>query len=143
MPRTALIAAPLLIFAQLAQAQTLSPTPLATSREARVSIGLTVPLGSAGTKAEQKPRLELGVDRTTRDSSGHELRDPFALRPNRPMRLGLTLQEQPRLMFNGREMEPRSNEKNLSTGAAIGIGVVVVLVVAGAVLLDRMEDASE
>lgn len=143
MSRTALIAAPLLIFAQLAQAQTLSPTPLAVSREARVSIGLTVPLGNAGTRAEQEPRLELGVDRTTRDSSGYELRDPFAPWPNRPMRLGLTLQEQPRLMFNGREMGPRTDEKNLSTGAAIGIGVVVVLVVAGVVLVDRMNAASD
>ena len=123
-------------------AQSVAPGRFGPATERRVSLGVTVPFGAAARPSERAPRLELGVD--TRNSSA---RDPFLLVPVEARfhrtRIGITLNQQPQLMLNGREALPDGPRHNLSTAATIGIGVVVVLLVGAVVLRERLEASSD
>ncbi len=96
-----------------------------SQNERRVLVGLTIPFGQKGT-SEGAPRVEMTMaqDRMAADGSRLSLRGG----PTYQSKIGFTLDKKQAMMFNGREMRTKGDNKNLSTGAAIGIGAVVVLV---------------
>ncbi len=107
--------------------------------EGVAGIGFTIPFGGSR-QSEQAPRLELRLSRDTINFDGSRQSQQDDRRFE--SRIGISLDGKQRLMVNGREIE-RSQRNNLSTGAAIAIGVVAVLVVGGLLVADAARDASE
>ncbi|MBO9698220.1 MAG: hypothetical protein J7499_18660 [Sphingopyxis sp.] len=107
--------------------------------EGAVGIGFTVPFGGKR-QSERAPRLELRLSRDTINSDGsrQSLRDDHRFES----RIGIAFDGDRTLLVNGRPVEP-VRRNNLSTGAAIAIGVVAVLVVGGLLVADAASDASE
>ncbi len=107
--------------------------------EGAVGIGFTVPFGGKR-QSERAPRLELRLSRDTinfdgsRQSQGDDRRFES--------RIGIAFDGERTLLVNGRPVEP-ARRSNLSTGAAVAIGVVAVLVVGGLLVADAASDASE
>jgi len=98
-------------------------------RDNRLQIGIVIPFGHAGTSAERAPRLEAWSEAgRLRDASVLRTRAERELAYGRSAHLGLTLNQQPRLMLNGREVPHQSNRHGVSTLGAAGIvlGVVVI-----------------
>lgn len=107
-----------------------------------VSIGLSVPLGSGGSRAERQPRLDFAIEHRRRDADDLEVRELGGLETRRPFRLGVTLSDKPQLMLNGRAKPQDSARYNLSTAAWIGIGVGTAAVGA-LVFYEALKNASE
>ena len=107
--------------------------------EGAIGIGFTVPFGGKR-QSERAPRLELRLSRDTINSDGsrQSLRDDHRFES----RIGIAFDGDRTLLVNGRPVEP-VRRNNMSTGAAIAIGVVAVLVVGGLLVADAASDASE
>lgn len=101
-------------------------------QEARVSIGVTMPFGGAPAHRDAQrhdgPRLELMLTRDYVGATGERWSTRSLRHHPNQVRLGVTLDDGHRLMLNGRALPPADQRLGLSTGAAIGIGVAVVLV---------------
>jgi hypothetical protein len=96
-------------------------------RESSARVGIVIPLGSGGSKAERAPRLEAWSDhRSQRDEFQLRLRDDRDVA--QPLRLGVTIGEQPRMIANGREVPGQQDRKNVSALGWVGIGVGVVVI---------------
>jgi hypothetical protein len=122
-----------------ATAQSLDARGLPPEHGARVQAGIVVPLGSGGSAAERAPRLEAWSDRNRPwrfGDSGQNL--PLA----RPVRLGLSLGENPRFLLGGRELPHGQDANGISTLGWVGIGTVAVLVVGGVLLADAFKNAN-
>lgn len=102
------------------------------ARDMRVGVGITVPLGG-GEGQRQAPRAELSIARDHMSVNGSRL----SLRAGapQPLRIGLSLEPQSRVMLNGRAVQgPSDDRRGTSTLGKVGIGVGVALLVAGAAL---------
>lgn len=127
----AMVAALSLVAGATANAQQFSDTSYG-ARDMRVGVGITVPLGG-GEGQRQAPRAELSVARDHISANGARL----SLRANapQPLRIGLSLEPQSRVMLNGRAVQgPVDDRRSASTLGKVGIGVGVALLVAGAAL---------
>ena len=97
-------------------------------RDSRVQIGVIVPLGSAGSKAERAPRVELWSDRRSQSERVRpRLRLDSSAPTVRPVRLGVTLQQHPQMTLNGREVPRQNDRQGVSALGWVGIGVGVVV----------------
>ncbi len=123
-------------------AQSLQPGGQYSNDDRRVSVGLTIPFGNGGSRAEREPRLELVFDHRQRDANGSEISDISNADRRSPVRLGLTLSKTPQAMLNGREIPSMAGRRHISTVGWVAIGA---LVVGGGALLfyDALDDASE
>ncbi len=118
----------------LSAQSTLAPGPF-QQRDNRVNVGIVVPLGNAGSAAEQAPRLEAWSEAGwQRDRAQVRLRTDLDQGQVQSPRLGIALARQPRLMLNGRELPAQDDRKGVSTLGWVGIGVAVVVVVGGVAL---------
>jgi hypothetical protein len=95
-------------------------------QERRAALGITIPFGKGGRESERKPRLELAFDHRQHDANGLEIRDGVNQNTGNPIRLGLTLSKEPKMMMNGRELPKQNIRNNVSTAGWIAIGVVAV-----------------
>ncbi len=103
-------------------------------RGSGVKLGVVIPFGSGGSKAERAPRLEAWSDhRSQRDEFQFRLRDDRDLA--QPLRLGVTLGQQPRMIANGREVPGQTDRKGVSALGWVGITIGVAALVVGAGLL--------
>ena len=60
-------------------AQSLQEGGQYSNGDRRVSVGLTIPFGSGGSRAERLPRVDLAFDHRRRDANGFELENlPFS-----------------------------------------------------------------
>jgi hypothetical protein len=102
-------------------------------RDSRFQAGILIPFGSAGSTAERAPRLEAwsepGTARTLR------LRTDAASEFVQPVRLGITLNQHPRMIRNGQEVPGQTDRHHVSALGWVGITVGVAAVVVGAALL--------
>ena len=106
-------------------------------RDNRVQAGIVIPFGSAGSKAERAPRLEAWSDHgQPRDRSELRLRLYDAMAVRQPVRIGVSLDSEQRVMLNGREVPKQDNRQNVSTLGWVGIGLVVVLVLGAAFVIE-------
>ena len=129
--------------ASMAQVFDPSGRPLGLDR--RASVSLTLPLGAAGGPAG-KPQLELRAVADQRALQVVDHRDGTGWLPRaqpREARIGITLDERPRLTVAGRELPDQQQRHGVSTLGWVAIGVGATLVVGGLLLVDRIEDASE
>ena len=116
----------------MAGAQSNIGATLSDPRDARVQVGVVVPLGGGGNTAERAPRVEIWSDQRSRSQRTQpRLRLDGDEPVVRPMRLGVTLQHQPQLTLNGRELPRQDGRKGISALGVAGIGVVVVVIVLG------------
>lgn len=111
-------------------------------QEGRVNVGVVIPFGSAGSKAERAPRLEAWSER-----GRYEAASTLRIRTSpqeevKPVRLGVTLDGQTRLMINGREMPRQENKQGVSTVGWVAIGVGVAVLAFGVVLIDHVNNTS-
>jgi hypothetical protein len=121
-------------------AQSASPLTREGLPDARVQVGVVVPLGSAGSKAERAPRLEAWSEHgPTRAATQAPLRFDPAI-PAKQMRLGVTLTKAPQMMLNGREVPRGKDGKPIGTWGWVAIGTVAVLVAGGVLLVDAIRD---
>jgi hypothetical protein len=103
-------------------------------RDSSARVGIVVPFGSGGSKAERAPRLEAWSDhRSQRDEFQIRLRDNRDVA--QPLRLGVTIGEQPRMIANGREVPGQTDRKGVSALGWVGITVGVAALVVGAAML--------
>ena len=105
--------------------------------EARVS--LTIPLGNSADRPKTAPRLGFAV-RNYEDSTGQSADWMLSgAAPYREMRLGLTLENAPKLMMNDKVLRLSDDEQtNIGTAGKVGLGVAaaaVVVVAAGVIFL--------
>jgi hypothetical protein len=120
-----------------AAAQSFHPTRQYSEVDRQVSVGLTIPLGRGGSRAERQPRVDLIFDHRRRDANGLQIREGMDFRQQRPVRLGFTLSEQPQMMLNGRAAPGQNERKNFSDGAWVGlglasaVGIALLVVIAG------------
>jgi hypothetical protein len=116
---------------------TMSQTgPQAGMREARVQAGIVIPFGRAGTTTERAPRLEMWSDHgRDRNPAPQSLRSDADPGYGQPLRFGVTLGSEPRMMVNGREMPGQSDRRNVSALGWVGITVGVAALVVGAAVL--------
>ncbi|MEQ1687957.1 MAG: hypothetical protein ABL874_05245 [Sphingopyxis sp.] len=127
----AMVAALSLAVTATANAQQFSDTSYG-ARDMRVGVGITVPLGG-GEGQRQAPRAELSIARDHMSANGSRL----SLRAGapQPLRIGLSLEPQSRVMLNGRAVQgPADNQRGASTMGKVGIGVGVALLVVGGAL---------
>lgn len=121
-----------------------SGRPLGPDR--RVTVGLALPLGG-GAGLARKPQLELRAvadHRAARTGAGGRdaVGGSIEAKP-REVRIGLTLNQRPRLTVAGRELPEAERKLGISTVAWVGIGIATVAVVGGLLFLDRLEDSSD
>ncbi|MEQ1726044.1 MAG: hypothetical protein ABL882_08985 [Sphingopyxis sp.] len=113
----------LCLSATSASAQRFSETSYG-ARDVRLGVGLTVPLGGSE-RTRQAPRVELAIARDHISANGE--RQSLRIGAPQPLRLGLSIERQSRVMVNGRAVRGVSdNRRNLSTWGAIGIGAIVL-----------------
>ncbi len=123
-------------------AQSFQPGGQYSNDDRRVSVGLTIPFGGGGSRAERDPRVDLVFDHLQRDANGFEAKQLTNLKSHRPVRLGLSLSKEPHLMLNGRVIARAHGQHHISTVAWVGIGAAVLG--AGALIAyDALDDASQ
>ena len=106
-------------------------------RDARVQVGIVIPLGGGGTDAEQAPRIEAWSEqRAQRPLPQARLRFDQDPNSSRPVRLGINFGGNTRLMIDGREMRGQDKHHNISTLGWVGIGAGVAVIVFGVFALD-------
>lgn len=90
-----------------------------------------VPLGSAGNEVERAPRVEAWSEQGRRGYPS-EARLPIGAMPEfrSSTRIGLTLSDDSRLTFNGREARLSESRRGISTLGVVGIVVAVGAVTA-------------
>ena len=108
--------------------------------ESRLSAAITIPLGASPDARRTAPRFEIIA--ATRIPDGTS---PSPAANNNPhwqeRRLGWTLDGSNHLMMNGRPLDMGPHRDGISTGAAVGIGLALVGVVAlTALVLDDAKD---
>ncbi|MFM5930114.1 MAG: hypothetical protein ACKOPQ_04310 [Novosphingobium sp.] len=130
--RTAALLALLATANPLAAQSTVAPGPSPHS-DSRVQVGIVLPLGQSGTRAENAPRLEAWSERTRRAGGTGTSLEP--VRSASHHRLGMSLTGQPRLLVDGREIPQQSGQNNVSALGWAGIAVGVVAVGLGLGLL--------
>ena len=126
-------------------AQSLGPDGRPLVNDRRVGVGLSIPLGGPSA-ARGKPQLELRSS-VAGDANERFLRprgETSSFRqPDRETRIGFTLEAHPRLTIAGREMPKSDHKLGISTIALVGIAILSGAVVAGLILEDAINDASE
>lgn len=121
---TAAVTLALLLPVHGAKAQTFEDT--ASGRDSRVSVGISIPFG-ARTKREEAPQVQMTFDRKRVGEMEWQV-PTTGLTPRRKSMattLSLSLDGERRMSLNGREFTAPDGKRNLSDGAAIGIGVAV------------------
>jgi hypothetical protein len=112
-------------------------------RDNRVQAGIVIPFGSAGTSAERAPRLEAwsqqGWQRESAELRMRADRDPGEAQP---IRMGITLNQRPRMMLNGREVPGQDDRHGVSTLSWVGIGLGVAVIAFGFGLADAAKQAN-
>lgn len=105
--------------------------------ETRIAVGITVPFGG-GERERQAPRVELSLarDRIAADGSRLSLRAGAS----QPLRFGLSLEPESRVMINGRPVQgpvdsQNGEQRRASTLGKVGIGIGAALLVAGATIV--------
>ena len=98
-----------LTMAQTASAQSLQDFENAGRTDMRASVGVTIPLGAASKARDTAPRVDFSVQSARigqNTNFDHDVRRAPAIgwRPQRGSTLSLTLQDNPRLMLNGRKV---------------------------------------
>ncbi|MFM6930740.1 MAG: hypothetical protein ACKOUT_00680 [Novosphingobium sp.] len=130
--RSATLLALLAMATPLSAQSTVAPGPSPRS-DSRVKLGIVLPLGSSGTRAENAPRVEAWSERVRRtESAGNSL---DTVRSASFSRLGVSLTRQPRLLVNGREIPQQPNQHNVSAVGWVAIGVGVVAATLGLAVL--------
>lgn len=122
-----------------AQQNTLDSGPFA--RENQATISVVIPFGGTRQKSEARPRLEFQMREYRRDDLNF---NTFQQREiTRQRAIGFTIQKKPDLIVNGASINRPDDSANLSTGAAIGIGVAATLgalVIFGKAFEDSLTD---
>jgi hypothetical protein len=99
---------------------------------ARARAGIVVPFGAAGSRAERAPRLEAwsepGRQPSAAGMAASSTRDVFLARP---IRIGVTLDRDARIMLNGQEAPRQGNRHGVSTLGVVGIVVGAAVLVVG------------
>lgn len=113
--------------------------------EARIAVGLILPLGSAAKKSAYKPRLAFTVSRH-RYATTEPVYQSFR-ELSQQNQLAFSLDAEPQLFLNGQAVKLKDRRFNLSTGAGIAIGAValigVVAVVTTADSVDAIQDLTD
>lgn len=124
-----------------AQAQSLSNGFNDPRVDSRLQIGVTIPFGGQKGDDYRQPRLEIASVRR----SGTEL--DYNFRPDRQREIrrsiAFTLEDNPQFLVNGRFAEDNDGRRNISTGAAIAIGVGAAVILTAIVLADQIDDAED
>lgn len=132
---TPLIAAQLALLPTAAQAQSSDFNHPFARQGSEARMSFTIPLGHSSDKTKTAPRLNLGVRHYTQPSPSSldwMLADPHAFKD---VRIGLTLEDTPKLMMNGQVLALSEEEQaNIGTAGKIGLGVAAVALVGAAVI---------
>ncbi|MEO0462822.1 MAG: hypothetical protein AAF127_06805 [Pseudomonadota bacterium] len=123
-----------------AAAQFLNPTIDTGRADTQVVGAVTIPLGTAKDTRRTAPRLEI----ITRRQAGTPFQSIIARdaeRRWREQRIGVTLDRDMTLMFNGQPAAATEKKQGVSTLGAVGIGVGVLALVGGIVLITDFNDA--
>lgn len=131
-----------LTLAQTAQAQSQPVHWAETRSEAQAQVAFTLPLGHARSTARTAPRVELMLRQST-PSSEFAIIDRAEQQRWHERRIGLTLNESPRLMLNGRELQTMERKQGVSDVVLIAGGVVLTLGIGTLIVYDAIDDASE
>lgn len=107
---------------------------LASSQNAthvqRANVGIIIPFGRSGSPSETAPRIEAWTDRARQDAGSRIRIADSGNRPAiKPLRFGLSLENQPRALVNGRVVMQPGNRHGVSTVGWVGIGVGVVVII--------------
>lgn len=140
LPNLAASLAFLALAAPLAAQSTVAPGP-AGGLDSRIKMGIVVPMGKAGTRAEQTPRFEAWGERArARDASFPPLRLDSGKVAVKPMSFGVTLDSQPMMILNGREVPGLGGRRHVSALGWVGISVGVVAIAVGAAAFGAFGD---
>lgn len=124
-----------------AQAQSLSNGFNDPRIDSRLQIGVSIPFGGQKGDDYRQPRLEIASVRR----SGTEL--DYNFRPDRQSEIrrsiAFTLEDNPQFLVNGRFAEDNDGRRNISTGAAIAIGVGAAFILTAIVIADELDDAED
>lgn len=110
----------------------------------RVQLSLTMPLGGQRDDDYRQPRLELTSTRRNSVDFQYNFRPDMQREYRRSF--AITLQDQPKMLVNGRFVEPANGRNNLTTGQIIiigGLAVAVVSVIAITDFADALDDLSD
>jgi hypothetical protein len=112
-------------------------------RDNRIQAGIVIPFGNSGTAAERAPRVETWSE-AGRQRGMPELRlqNDQGQTYGPPVRVGLALASEPRLMLNGREVPNQTDRRGVSTLGWIGIGLGVAVIGFGAFLINHVNSTS-
>jgi hypothetical protein len=105
-------------------------------RGSSVKVGVVIPFGGGGNRAERAPRLEAWSEPAgSRDSMNVQLRSDNSATYGPPAHFGMTLAGQPRMIVNGREVPGQTDRNGVSGLGWVGIGLGVAVLAVGVLLI--------
>jgi hypothetical protein len=109
--------------------------------DSRLQLGITIPFGGQKQSDYRQPRLEISSVR----SNARNLEFRFRPEAQREIRrsFAFTLEDKPKMMIDGRFVQKADERNNISTGAAIGIGVVAILGATIVILAQKVDDVDD
>lgn len=126
----------LLAMSTSAIAQSSNTLSDARTRDSRAQAGIVIPFGKSGTRAERAPRLEIWSEQAHRHNLANlPVRADRDSTQDLPVRIGIPLNSQPRMLRNGREIPGQSDRHGVSALGWVGIGIGVAALVVGAAVL--------
>ena len=106
--------------------------------DVRVGVGLTFPFGGTRRDSSVTPRIELTIQQERIENRPHSIptnvdpRNKVLLNGRQETRIGLSLEQKPSVLLNGRILQPVENRSNIGAAgivvigiAAVGLGIVV------------------